>query len=51
MLDENHIYMDESYKKMKYLDEYGTWMNFWMIIRSWQIVWMKVLIGWVYGWK
>ncbi len=30
MLDENHIYMDESYKKMKYLDDHGTWMNFWM---------------------
>jgi len=24
MLDENHIYMDESYKKMKYLDDHGT---------------------------
>jgi hypothetical protein len=24
MLDENHIYMDESYKRMKYLDEHGT---------------------------
>jgi hypothetical protein len=24
MLDENHIYMDESYKRMKYLDERGT---------------------------
>jgi hypothetical protein len=24
MTNENHIYMDESYKKMKYLDECGT---------------------------
>jgi hypothetical protein len=23
MLDESHIYIDESYKKMKYLDERG----------------------------
>jgi hypothetical protein len=24
MLDENHMYMDENYKMMKYLDECGT---------------------------
>ncbi len=23
MLDENHMYMDENYKRMKYLDECG----------------------------
>jgi hypothetical protein len=51
MLDENHMYMDEITKMMKYLDECGTWMNFWMIIQSKQIVWMKLLIVWMYGWK
>ncbi len=25
-------------KNMKYLDECGAWMNFWMIIGNWQIV-------------
>jgi hypothetical protein len=30
-------------KSMKYLDEHGTQMNFWMIIGSKQIVWMKLL--------
>jgi hypothetical protein len=38
-------------KRMKYLDERGAQMNFWMIIGSRQIVWMKFLAGWVYGWK
>ncbi len=42
MLDENHIYMDESYKRMKYLDERGTWMNFWMIIKNKWNFWMKL---------
>jgi hypothetical protein len=30
-------------KNMKYLDEHGTLMNFWMIIGSRRIVWMKVI--------
>jgi hypothetical protein len=34
MPDENHIYMDENYKKMKYLDEHGAWIKFWMTIGS-----------------
>jgi hypothetical protein len=51
MLDESHIYMDESYKKMKYLNERATWMNFWMIIGSRQICWMKLSVGLVYEWK
>jgi hypothetical protein len=41
MLDENHMYMDESYKKMKYLDEHGVWMIFWMIIGN----------RWMFGWN
>jgi len=42
MWDENHMYMDESYKNwMKYLDEHGTLMNFWMIIGSIPISWMN----------
>jgi hypothetical protein len=28
---------------MKYLDECGAGMNFWMIIKNRQIVWMKVI--------
>ncbi len=28
-------------KWMKYLDEHGACMNFWMITKSKQIVWMK----------
>jgi hypothetical protein len=43
MLDENHMYMDESYPKMKYLDDRGAWMNFWMIIESRRIFWMNFL--------
>jgi len=43
MLDENHMYMDDNYKKMKYLDEHESQMNFWMIIGSRRIVWMKLL--------
>ncbi len=50
MLDENHMYMDENYKMMKYLDECGTWMSFWMIINL-KKNWMKLLTGWMYGWK
>jgi hypothetical protein len=39
MWDEKHMYMDESYKNwMKYLDERGTWMNFWMIIGIYQFL-------------
>ncbi len=34
MLDENQMYMDENYKRIKYFDECGAWMNFWMIIQS-----------------
>jgi hypothetical protein len=45
MLDENHMYMDESYKNMKYLDERGVWMIFWMIIGNRQMfVWKFRLI-------
>jgi hypothetical protein len=29
----------------KYLDEHGASMNFWMIIGSKRIIWMKLLIG------
>jgi hypothetical protein len=36
---------------MKYLDEHGAWMNFWMIIGSKRIILMKTLVGWMYGWK
>jgi len=36
---------------MKYLDECGTWMKFWMIIGSRQIVLIKLPTGWMYGWK
>ncbi len=32
-------------KWMKYLDEHGTWMNFWMIIGNRIIFWMKLLTG------
>jgi hypothetical protein len=38
-------------KRMKYLEKRGTWMNLWMIIGSRWIVWMKLLVGWMYGWK
>ncbi len=48
MPNESHIYMDETYKKMKYLDERGAWMNFWMIIGSRQIIWIKLPIGCVW---
>ncbi len=41
MPNENHIYMDE----------HGTWMKMWMIIGSRRIVWIKLLAGWMYGWK
>ncbi len=30
-------------KNMKYLDEHESQMNFWMIIGSRRIVWMKLL--------
>ncbi len=36
---------------MKYLDEHGAWMNFWMKIGIRRIIWMKLLVGWIYGWK
>ncbi len=38
-------------KNMKYLNECGAWMNFWMINGSWRIIWMKLPADWMYGWK
>ncbi len=35
-------------KRMKYLGEHGTRMNFWMIIRNRKKSWMKLLVGLVY---
>jgi hypothetical protein len=51
MIDKNHITWMKVTRRMKYLDECGAWMNFWMIIGSRQIVWIKLSTSWMHGWK
>jgi hypothetical protein len=36
-------------KNMKHLDECGAQMNFWMIIESRRIIWMKIFVSSMYG--
>jgi hypothetical protein len=51
MTIENHIAWMKVIRRMKYLDECGTWTKIWMIIGSTQIVLIKLPTNWVYGWK